>query len=192
MEDDYDELKSLGYNDNKSNDENDKIDNNDYNKEKNKEKLLDEKNVVINDSSSLKKIVPVSRNGNIKEKTDVKNLENNNKNDFFEKKNNENNSELNADVNRIRDNSIQEVTLHAKNLGNFIIQVATFKSMAQAENQCKKIEFAIGDKHCGVVTLANSFYCPIVYPFNSKDDANEFSKKLFEKAKVKCFVRSNV
>ena len=186
-EDNYDELKGLQYNGNKSNDENNVRDNSDYNKEK----FLDKKKVVVKkDSSDLKKIIPVSRNENIKDKTDVENPEKKVKNDLFEKKNSENN-ESNDNINRTHDDTVQKVTLHAKNLGNFVVQVAAFKNMVQAENQCKKIEPAIKDKHCGVVTLANSFYCSIVYPFDSRDEANEFSKKMSEKIKVKCFVRTN-
>lgn len=188
-EDNYNESKrSENTNSNKSDDENNTGNNNDYDEEK----FLDKKKAIANNGSNLGKIIPVSRNEDVKkDKIDVGNFEKKDKNNLLEEKDNENNSELNDSANRERSDSMQKAILQAKNLGNFVVQVATFKNVVQAENQCKKIKFAIEDKHCDVVAVANNFYCSVVYPFNSKDDAYEFSKKLSEKIKVKCFVRTN-
>jgi len=166
-----------------SNDELSKIlskknENNKQNNNKNDKKNVEKKK---ND------IIPVSRDNKntIKSKQSAKD----------DKKNNNLKNIQDREVYVEIKNKIEEKKENKENIdkihGAYVIQAGAYKDKNVALKQCQKFQQYLNGKHCNLATNNNLTFRVILYPFNTKQEAENFANKFKEQAKVDCLVKQN-
>ncbi len=142
---------------------------------------------------SVNKIIREEEKKQIKLKSNKISLNNNNRNNLSSsnKKNNvvkNNVKKTNVqNINVVKQEETDKTGIH----GNYVIQVGSFYNPERAVNECDRVRKTMKEKKCDIKVVSANNVRTIVYPFDTKEEATQFSIKMNQMLKIQSFVKKN-
>ena len=98
---------------------------------------------------------------------------------------------INISTPSVKQHTQEQVAVKSKIHGNFVVQIGAFKDKNIALKQCENVKAYLEGKSCDIATSNNQVYRAIIYPFDTRKDAEEYLNKFSLKTRIIGLIKKN-